>query len=419
MAPAAPSAPAAAPSRAVDWWRLASNVPCSLNEGDSTARQRMFRSMDFNGNGLLAVTEVQRFLKKLLGELPLDAILTAVRDAFDSAKAARHSDSADQNQLLDLLEFRQFLGSVKSHFFERFLEALAREGDGYMDLKQFTRFVRQMQNWGVDADPVATAQAIVDLRNVDVMQQDRIEHAVLQWTEVENWARGARKDFDEAALTEEERSSKIADGIAVGSDGTVGVAGEATGATAAIDLPSLVSQLPCSKYSSEVSEARKQLWNRFDASGNGVLTPGEILGGLIKMFKSDGDRFMSALSPAINRAFSAAKGAVKGNAASGVTRGEEFRLLLVYLKRCARAADMRGHARQPPAPSDPRPSTPASTLSPPWPHQPTTLPQCPLAPSLLAGRPPSTPPPRLSAAQTYSACSPRDRLRSDLAPRRL
>ena len=53
------------------------------------------------------------------------------------------------------IEFRQFLGDIKKFFFEQFLAAVAREGDGRMNIKEFTKFHKQLGNWAVEGDPAA------------------------------------------------------------------------------------------------------------------------------------------------------------------------------------------------------------------------------------------------------------------------
>ena len=76
-------------------------------------------------------------------------------------------------------------------------------------------------------------------------------------------------------------------------------------------------------------------FSSFDATGNGFLNLAEVDGGLRNYFGVEGDKLADALTPAITRAFHAAKDAVgeKGKAAKYIIAGEEFRLLLVYLKR--------------------------------------------------------------------------------------
>ena len=70
-----------------------------------------------------------------------------------------------------------------------------------------------------------------------------------------------------------------------------------------------------------------------DTNGNGGLTLGEVEGGLTRLLKTAGEKLVDIVAPAISRAFHAARDADGRLEATYVTRGEEFRLLLVYLKR--------------------------------------------------------------------------------------
>eukprot|EP00966_Prymnesium_polylepis_P134642 3111727-Prymnesium_polylepis.3 len=81
-------------------------------------------------------------------------------------------------------------------------------------------------------------------------------------------------------------------------------------------------------------QRRNELFNAFDTTGNGILSLFEIKEGFATVLGEKGRIVANALAPAITRAFHAARDAEsRGKAAEQVTRGEEFRLLLVYLKR--------------------------------------------------------------------------------------
>eukprot|EP00966_Prymnesium_polylepis_P035034 813991-Prymnesium_polylepis.1 len=127
--------------------------------------------------------------------------------------------------------------------------------------------------------------------------------------------------------------------------------------TAELDLTALVKMLPTNKYAPEHKERcnslrapprssladprlvpgrqmRSKLWNEWDASGNGFISLLEVDTGFRNMLGAKGKKTTDALAPALARAFYASRDAkTEGKAAEYVTRGEEFRLLLVYLKR--------------------------------------------------------------------------------------
>ena len=105
--------------------------------------------------------------------------------------------------------------------------------------------------------------------------------------------------------------------------------------TNTIDRVELVAKLPCGKHDPIHEEERKKMFNRFDSIGRGKLSLVDVTHGLIEFLGQKGKAMAKALSPAITRAFHAARDSSTGSGAAAeyVSRGEEFRLLLVYLKR--------------------------------------------------------------------------------------
>ena len=309
-----------------DWWKLAKLIPCGPSAGDTKARKAMFRNMDVNGNGLLSVMEVERSTQKLLGEVNENFLHADLAAAFESAKTAHISRDKNLNNTLDLLEFRQFLGDVKQGFYNRFVDAIYTEGDGRMNVKEYVRFVNQLGVWGVDVPDAEQVYKDIDSER----------RGVIFWEEIKEWLSTVATDFDEAAISEAEQADTLGGGsIKMSADGTIMPADEASDQdlTNDIDLPDLISKLPAAKYLKRDEELRKTIWFSFDVSGNGSLALVEVEDGLTRMLATNGSKYVHALSPAIKRAFAAAKDATGEGDATSVTRGEEFRLLLVYLKR--------------------------------------------------------------------------------------
>ena len=98
---------------------------------------------------------------------------------------------------------------------------------------------------------------------------------------------------------------------------------------------SLAAKLPVGQ-DQESTEARINLFSRFDPNGNGKLSLAEVDKGLLVTFQlNGGDEFATKrCKPAIMRAFQAAKDVSGKGGKDGdvVTRGE-FRCLLIYLQR--------------------------------------------------------------------------------------
>lgn len=313
-----------------EWWTLASNTPCSNSPADKAARWKMFRNMDTNGNGYLSIVEIERFMRKSLGDKIFGDINPSVKAAFENAKALRATRSKDANNLVDVKEFVQFLADLKQYFFEMFVDAHGRVGDGIMDYREFKQFVKWLTVWGVDVDPIAAYKSIDGKRDPDYRQT-----GTLTWKEIATWLWCIEKDYqliDDVSSIDADTLG--ADGLRMSDDGTIVFDDESPDddLMSGPDLPLLISMLPTSKYATEHIEARKRLWNSFDANGNGGLSCAEIENGIFRLMKTSGRDVTSALAPAITRAFHAARDAVDGDP-KYVTRGEEFRLLLVYLVR--------------------------------------------------------------------------------------
>jgi len=327
-----------APYNEKDWWKLASNLPCSDSPADTATRWKMFRNMDGNGNGLLSPHEVQTCLVAALGVGgggEKTAIEEQVKVAFDHAKGLSGSRNAISNDLVDFNEFNQLVADLKRFFYDQFIAATQSAGDGRMDIKQFSRFVIRLAVWGVDiTDPKEAYTSIDALRKPDWQNT-----GALDWSEIVTWVRHVKKDFDLVQIVADggDPSGLYNDGLAIAADGSLALvqedgAGANTGWTADLDLASLIAMLPCT-IGSRDSQSRSMMWNSFDVNGNGGLNLSEVQAGLTRLLRATGQQLSLLLSPAITRAFHAAKDANGRTDATFVTRGEEFRLLLVYLKR--------------------------------------------------------------------------------------
>lgn len=121
--------------------------------------------------------------------------------------------------------------------------------------------------------------------------------------------------------------------------------GNSNDPTAKLNLRVLVAKLPCGKAEKDV-ERRSTLFNSFDVSSSKTLSLNEVNSGMRALLAGTlGASAFDALSPAISRAFHAAKDANAGPGGGAKGKGDgkgddgqsvsksEFRLLLVYLKK--------------------------------------------------------------------------------------
>ena len=110
-----------------------------------------------------------------------------------------------------------------------------------------------------------------------------------------------------------------------------------TGVGGEVNWQKLAGKLPTGK-DEKAKAARTGLFTIMDPNGNGYLSLAEIDRGLRQVMgekDAGGYTDVDSLSPAIARAFHAAKNAVESKASLGedFVERKEFRLLLVYLKR--------------------------------------------------------------------------------------
>jgi len=335
-----------------EWWKLASNVPCNPDsETDHLAQWKMFRNMDGNGNGYLSITEVDRYLKKMLGR-DAEVLHHQIHEAFEDAMAS-HTERTDDDaikkkaldNLVDFREFALFLADLKKYFYTKWLETIEKITDSAnLTVGDFTRFTGKLTIWAVDVDPQATYVKLAGDGNSDKVIKAWKDSggARLTWVVLKKWLVGVKKDFERVVVKQDgPKASKDNAVLRVGADGSIfsderDVPAAALDPNASLNLDALAAKLPCDKYSKLDRELRNKVWNSFDREGDGVLTCRQLEEGLLTLLrtaKTDGWSVVDVIGPAITKAFTAARDSKEGSASATVTRGEEFRLLLVYLKR--------------------------------------------------------------------------------------
>eukprot|EP00966_Prymnesium_polylepis_P261638 6043903-Prymnesium_polylepis.1 len=294
------------------WSKLASVLPCGDNKADATARNKMFSSFDSNGNGFLSLTEVERAMRPVMGEKEVAALHEHIKKAFNMARVSKKARTEFGDDFVDPREFRKMLMILKRHFFTRMLEDMSITSQDSVDKAEFSRIVRLLTAWKVNVDPVREFDAVDALKPYDYRGT-----GVMSWSDFLKWVKGVHLDIDD--LEEEEEHDDEDDVFKMK---------EPKREKTVLDsrLPDVIARLPCRKFAEGAEEARERMFKTFDLSGNGFISLGAA--GL--------NDALDLLSPAITRAFHAAKDARtagQGEAAQYVTRGEEFRLLLVFLMR--------------------------------------------------------------------------------------
>jgi Ca2+-binding EF-hand superfamily protein len=306
------------------------------------------RRSDTNHNGALSLAEVDQGLRVIFGgeAQAVIALSPAVTRAFHAAKEVKQSERAGAGETVSKAEFRLLLVYLKKYFelLEMF-DAVDTSEDRRIDLKEFQSACPLLLQWGVAVpDPEREFNLI-----------DRSHGGVVLFDEFAGWALKQSLDKDASDNVEGEGS------LAQHHQGSSEVAAKAAAATAermkqmdarnkpeanardrsaGIDLDKLRGKLPTANSEQHVAR-RAEIFRSFDFNSNGALSMSELETGLRTLLDAkqrkdrSGRSIADALSPAIARAFHAAKDAKKGR--GGLEDDEvnrsEFRLFLVALKR--------------------------------------------------------------------------------------
>ena len=149
------------------WTSIAAVLPCGMANADKQGRMRMFTEVDGNGNGFLSLVEVQRAIRKKMGDQDARDFKGEVERAFDEAKASKAKKGMEAGDaFVDRKEFREMLVHLKRHFFWALVASLGSvfaADDHQIDQTTFKHVVDQLSGWGVvNVDLAAEFHAIDD-----------------------------------------------------------------------------------------------------------------------------------------------------------------------------------------------------------------------------------------------------------------
>lgn len=312
---------------------------------------QMFSAWDANANGLLPLTEIKAGLVQLFGQEDEVSLQHEIIEAFEEASAARVSGMGIKgNDFVEKGEFRIFLILLKRSFLGRYLDSVkapppvvgvwASREAGMITLDEFKGVAEPIiEGWGIDVDP-----------SRDFKEMDKLNSRAVSVGSFDAWARAHVIMHDD--VTVDDRPPPCEFDLKMKASMRAGRVKTTFDLTAELDLKGLIAKLPA-QLNSEDSWKRKKLFDVFDLNHNGNLNLGEIDLGLRLLFESglndEGnvmETAVDALSPAIKRAFHAAKDARKASGAKHSMGGDssvsfhEFRLLLVYLKKYFELLDL-------------------------------------------------------------------------------
>ena len=96
------------------WHSMASKLPVGLGDDDMALRQSLWQRSDGNGNGFLALTEINTGLRAILSQEEMAAARPAIASAFAFAKDYHRSAKVRPRDFVQVGEYRVFLVALKA-----------------------------------------------------------------------------------------------------------------------------------------------------------------------------------------------------------------------------------------------------------------------------------------------------------------
>ena len=162
----------------VDWASVSSKLPVGTDAAAKAARNKLWSTLDMNGNGYVSLAEVDRLMVVLqLGELA--AAKPVLLRAFNASKGIKKSRSKLGDDYVEKREFRGLLVNLR-YYLELFtmFQAVDATGDGRLEYAEFERAVPLLESWGATlANPRAGFDAI-----------DTDGHGMILFDEFAAWA---------------------------------------------------------------------------------------------------------------------------------------------------------------------------------------------------------------------------------------
>ena len=146
----------------INWQHISASLPYGTDPASKQERDRLWKGMDVNGNGLLSLAEVDKGLRDILCLEEVFYCKRAIFQAFTQAKNSSNSKHPQGNHYVEKREFRVLLYNLRVCF--EVYQAFARIDTGddeRIDLQEFLDGVDKLKQWVGDiADPEAEFQRI-------------------------------------------------------------------------------------------------------------------------------------------------------------------------------------------------------------------------------------------------------------------
>ncbi|XP_075247975.1 flagellar calcium-binding protein-like [Convolutriloba macropyga] len=136
----------------IDWDDIGEKLPLGRNKADRERRKEMFKNFDVNGNGQMAMAEIDKGIRDVL---ELDQIFdskSVILRAFQDSKA---SNAGGNDEYIGKKEFRVFLTKLRQYF--EYYVAFNRvdvNQDNRISYTEFVDAVEKMEEWVGNIDDV-------------------------------------------------------------------------------------------------------------------------------------------------------------------------------------------------------------------------------------------------------------------------
>ena len=194
----------------IDWVKLTAALPCGRDPDSTARRDAMYKTWDVNGNGQLSFTEVDRAMRKLMGDIMPNflaskthawsnswkpVIMRAFTHAKDSNKSLKEKRKRNDDYV-EADEFRLLLLCLRQYF-ELYIafSRLDINQDHRLTYEEFINAIPHLAKWGVHVTE-SEAKAEFELIDLDHGGYIRFDEFI-RWGLQKNLDLDDDDDFDD------------------------------------------------------------------------------------------------------------------------------------------------------------------------------------------------------------------------------
>lgn len=135
------------------WQELATKLPWRKTEADKKLRDKQWRAIDINGNGLLSLAEVQKGVRDVMNIPKLYEQKAVILRAFEAAKAKEASSKKHDGDYVSRKEYRHLLKYLRMYFeYWVAFDRIDTDGDKRISFTEFKQAVPTLKEWKINVD---------------------------------------------------------------------------------------------------------------------------------------------------------------------------------------------------------------------------------------------------------------------------